>query len=253
MPVVRNARLRGAAAMGSASAISQGPDQAAVSRDCSTRRALFRASGSNSDFRSSSSPAAMPHRWRSRVRDGACTSQDPGWKGRFHVITNAAMCCREYTYRGWRLYANSCGILVAVYAIWWLSIRLFVTLCLFVSSGLIVFKTDRRRRWQALEESRRSQKQALLEAEAQSQTLAQQARQYERRLDAQWVEMQRLREESSSFCKICFDREPGCALLPCKHHAFCTPCAHQLKECKRDACCPLCRTPITGIFETFTC
>lgn len=54
----------------------------------------------------------------------------------------------------------------------------------------------------------------------------------------------------TALCKICYDRPAACALLPCRHHAFCAPCAKRVEQ-SRDPACPLCRTPVTGIFETF--
>lgn len=52
-----------------------------------------------------------------------------------------------------------------------------------------------------------------------------------------------------ALCKICFDRPVSCVLLPCKHHAFCMPCAQRIK-CRSDGC-PLCRALVTGVMETF--
>mmetsp|Transcript_43632 Transcript_43632/g.98510 ORF Transcript_43632/g.98510 Transcript_43632/m.98510 type:complete len:517 (-) Transcript_43632:21-1571(-) len=53
-----------------------------------------------------------------------------------------------------------------------------------------------------------------------------------------------------ALCKICYDRPASCALLPCRHHAFCSPCAARV-ETSREPACPLCRSHVTGIFETF--
>mmetsp|Transcript_47364 Transcript_47364/g.144073 ORF Transcript_47364/g.144073 Transcript_47364/m.144073 type:complete len:545 (-) Transcript_47364:88-1722(-) len=50
-------------------------------------------------------------------------------------------------------------------------------------------------------------------------------------------------------CKICYDRPSSCALLPCRHHAFCSPCAARV-EGTAGAVCPICRTSVTGVFET---
>eukprot|EP00931_Biecheleriopsis_adriatica_P086988 TRINITY_DN61516_c0_g1_i1.p1 TRINITY_DN61516_c0_g1~~TRINITY_DN61516_c0_g1_i1.p1 ORF type:complete len:464 (-),score=94.41 TRINITY_DN61516_c0_g1_i1:174-1544(-) len=55
----------------------------------------------------------------------------------------------------------------------------------------------------------------------------------------------------AALCKICYDRPVSCALLPCRHHAFCTPCASRV-ESSREPACPLCRTTVTGLFETFS-
>jgi len=57
--------------------------------------------------------------------------------------------------------------------------------------------------------------------------------------------------QEQALCKICFDRPSSCALLPCKHHAFCVPCGERIRR-GRDPVCPLCRTGVVGLFETFT-
>lgn len=54
----------------------------------------------------------------------------------------------------------------------------------------------------------------------------------------------------SMSCKICYDAPVTCALLPCRHHAFCIPCSRRV-ESSREPQCPLCRTPVTGVFETY--
>lgn len=51
-------------------------------------------------------------------------------------------------------------------------------------------------------------------------------------------------------CKICFDRPASCALLPCRHHAFCIACGKKVVMARRPTC-PLCRVPTSGLFETF--
>jgi len=57
--------------------------------------------------------------------------------------------------------------------------------------------------------------------------------------------------QDSILCKICYDRPSACALLPCRHHAFCGPCAERLTH-HQEPMCPLCRTAVTGVFETFS-
>jgi hypothetical protein len=54
----------------------------------------------------------------------------------------------------------------------------------------------------------------------------------------------------AALCKVCYDRPAACALLPCRHHAFCPLCAERLRR-SRDPMCPLCRVKVTGVFETF--
>ncbi|CAK8985505.1 unnamed protein product [Durusdinium trenchii] len=52
-------------------------------------------------------------------------------------------------------------------------------------------------------------------------------------------------------CKICYDWTASCALLPCRHHAFCSPCAERVEQ-SREQACPICRTVVTGRFETYS-
>jgi len=54
-----------------------------------------------------------------------------------------------------------------------------------------------------------------------------------------------------ALCKICFDQPTTCALLPCKHHAFCMQCAVQVLHGVKPSC-PLCRSPVDNIFETYS-
>lgn len=54
----------------------------------------------------------------------------------------------------------------------------------------------------------------------------------------------------TALCKICYDQPASCALLPCRHHAFCKPCARRI-ESGSDRTCPLCRTVVNGLFETY--
>lgn len=56
--------------------------------------------------------------------------------------------------------------------------------------------------------------------------------------------------QETSLCKICFDRPVACALIPCKHHAFCVPCGTRIRRA-REPLCPLCRTPVQALFETY--
>lgn len=58
-----------------------------------------------------------------------------------------------------------------------------------------------------------------------------------------------LAEKGSSVCKICYEREVGCALEPCRHHAFCLRCSQRLTDLKEK--CPLCRQEVTGLIQTF--
>jgi len=53
-----------------------------------------------------------------------------------------------------------------------------------------------------------------------------------------------------TLCKICYDKPISCALLPCRHHAFCEPCSRKVKGSSKPLC-PLCRTSVIDIFETF--
>lgn len=58
-----------------------------------------------------------------------------------------------------------------------------------------------------------------------------------------------LRSFDPTLCKICFDQQSSCALMPCRHHAFCTECATNIFRAQKP--CPLCRREVTGIFETY--
>ncbi|CAJ1348991.1 unnamed protein product, partial [Effrenium voratum] len=57
-------------------------------------------------------------------------------------------------------------------------------------------------------------------------------------------------EQGLLLCKICYERDVGCVLEPCRHHAFCSHCALQLFE--TDGLCPLCRSPVNSFFETYS-
>eukprot|EP00812_Abedinium_dasypus_P009957 NODE_3609_length_764_cov_261.263752.p3 GENE.NODE_3609_length_764_cov_261.263752~~NODE_3609_length_764_cov_261.263752.p3 ORF type:complete len:133 (-),score=36.61 NODE_3609_length_764_cov_261.263752:348-746(-) len=59
-----------------------------------------------------------------------------------------------------------------------------------------------------------------------------------------------LNAHDPSLCKICFDRPTSCALLPCAHHAFCVQCAEHVHSTRRT--CPLCRSSVSGLLETFS-
>jgi len=56
-------------------------------------------------------------------------------------------------------------------------------------------------------------------------------------------------DRGAPLCKICYEREIGCALLPCKHNAFCRDCARQVVG--RHQKCPICRRAVSDILETF--
>lgn len=56
--------------------------------------------------------------------------------------------------------------------------------------------------------------------------------------------------KDTALCKICYDHPASCALLPCRHHAFCRTCARRI-ESSSDAACPICRRRVTGRFETY--
>lgn len=64
----------------------------------------------------------------------------------------------------------------------------------------------------------------------------------------------------AGLCKICYDQPATCALMPCRHHAFCEPCADKATRPAplpdgaapelRRRLCPLCRTPVRSYFRT---
>lgn len=70
-------------------------------------------------------------------------------------------------------------------------------------------------------------------------------------MDSQVAVLQQEARFSVSTCKICFDREIRCMLVPCKHHAFCVPCAYRILE-SHWPICPICRISVDGCLETFS-
>jgi len=72
-----------------------------------------------------------------------------------------------------------------------------------------------------------------------------QERQLQLRLEARIQEAR-----DAALCKVCYDRPAACALLPCRHHAFCPLCAERIRR-SREPLCPLCRVKVTDVFETF--
>lgn len=73
----------------------------------------------------------------------------------------------------------------------------------------------------------------------------------ERRVQLEVERRAKHAERGALLCKICFEEEARCALLPCKHHAFCRACATRILDQQKPTC-PLCRAPATEIFETFS-
>lgn len=55
----------------------------------------------------------------------------------------------------------------------------------------------------------------------------------------------------AGLCKICYDQPSSCALLPCRHHAFCYPCAVAVHG-DNEPVCPICRRTVDGVFRTYT-
>jgi hypothetical protein len=52
-------------------------------------------------------------------------------------------------------------------------------------------------------------------------------------------------QPSEDLCKICFEGVVNTILLKCGHIAFCLECANQLERC------PICRTQIDEVVQTF--
>jgi hypothetical protein len=50
-------------------------------------------------------------------------------------------------------------------------------------------------------------------------------------------------------CSICMDNIKNIILLPCRHEATCTKCAHHLLNNNKK--CPICRTVINNTFKYF--
>lgn len=55
--------------------------------------------------------------------------------------------------------------------------------------------------------------------------------------------------ESKILCKVCFENEINCVLVPCSHRAVCMACASQIVN-RDNPCCPICRVDITRVFPT---
>jgi len=52
---------------------------------------------------------------------------------------------------------------------------------------------------------------------------------------------------NKDLCKICFEAPVNTILLKCGHIAFCRECCTQLEQC------PICRTQIYQVIETYRC
>ena len=55
--------------------------------------------------------------------------------------------------------------------------------------------------------------------------------------------------ESKIMCKVCFEHEINCVLIPCSHRAICMACASEIVN-RDNPSCPICRVTITRIFPT---
>jgi len=53
------------------------------------------------------------------------------------------------------------------------------------------------------------------------------------------VEQEKEKEKELNECKVCFENEIDCLLLPCSHLAICSDCAGELKKC------PICNSAIS--------
>jgi hypothetical protein len=49
----------------------------------------------------------------------------------------------------------------------------------------------------------------------------------------------------TKLCKICFEKEIDCVIVPCGHTACCCECAVPLKNC------PFCRNPIGSVVKMY--
>ncbi|PRP82936.1 hypothetical protein PROFUN_06713 [Planoprotostelium fungivorum] len=54
-------------------------------------------------------------------------------------------------------------------------------------------------------------------------------------------------EEDNNVCKICFEAEVGCVLVPCGHLGLCLPCG----SVREGAICPFCRVDVKMVIRTF--
>lgn len=171
----------------------------------------------------------------------------------------------ERARRWWFAYANTCGVLSIMYLFSCLFqgfsricryVGLRVCLLIFLCAVAAIVRLCLLFRWKEqhlkqLETTRLREQQQLVDAKGELAEAEARAKEYVERLDEQGMQMRRLQEADPSTCKICFERSPSCTLLPCKHHAFCTVCAWEVRGNQHDARCPLCRVVIENIIETY--
>lgn len=50
-------------------------------------------------------------------------------------------------------------------------------------------------------------------------------------------------------CPVCFDGPADAGLRPCGHFGFCWPCAEMVADRWWPSGCPVCRSPVTGVFS----
>lgn len=74
------------------------------------------------------------------------------------------------------------------------------------------------------------------------------SRRRDRRVDTRVAIVAKRAPQSGAACRMCYDREACCALLPCRHSALCTPCGKRAWR-GSDPTCPYCRAPVTGVVE----
>jgi hypothetical protein len=58
-------------------------------------------------------------------------------------------------------------------------------------------------------------------------------------------------ENTENLCKICQERLIKTVNIPCGHLCYCLPCVHMSYQLTKIIKCPLCRTPLKQIIETF--
>ena len=51
--------------------------------------------------------------------------------------------------------------------------------------------------------------------------------------------------EADDTCKVCYDARINSVLIRCGHMAVCMECSHQLEKC------PICRTEIVDVIQTY--
>ena len=60
-------------------------------------------------------------------------------------------------------------------------------------------------------------------------------------------------DPDSKMCKICYEKERNCVLVPCGHLGLCFECAKGEKDRGARFLCPFCRKPVLDVVKVFYC